>query len=167
MQAVFVYTREAHPGEVIGAHRTVAEKRSRAVQMADRWSVQRPMLVDSLDGALHKAYGTLPNMCWILGRGGTIVYKADWTNARSLDLVVRSLTWERARKGEGQRMVPFRVEWSPKRVSDRPTFLAGLLEAGPSAVDEYIHAMIETYGERSTREMTAWWAEHDPRPRQA
>ncbi len=30
---------------------------------------------------MHLAYGGLPNMSWVLGRGGLILYKAMWTSA--------------------------------------------------------------------------------------
>ncbi|MBW3619514.1 MAG: hypothetical protein KY461_04665 [Actinobacteria bacterium] len=46
---MFVYTREAHPGEHVG----------------------------------------LPNMTWVIGRGGRIVYKADWTSAENVEGFVR------------------------------------------------------------------------------
>jgi len=34
-----------------------------------------------LEGTVHLAYGGLPNMSWVLGRGGFILYKAMWTSA--------------------------------------------------------------------------------------
>ena len=30
---------------------------------------------------MHRAYGLLPNMSWVLDRGGAILYKAMWTSA--------------------------------------------------------------------------------------
>jgi len=30
---------------------------------------------------VHRDYGLLPNMSWVLDRGGSILYKAMWTSA--------------------------------------------------------------------------------------
>jgi hypothetical protein len=45
----------------------------------------RPILVDDVEGTVHSAYGRMPNMSWVLDRGGTILYKAEWTSAARVD----------------------------------------------------------------------------------
>lgn len=52
-----------------------------AARLRDELGITRPILVDDFEGALHRAYGGLPNMSWVLGRGGVILYKAMWTSA--------------------------------------------------------------------------------------
>ncbi len=71
VRSVFIYTREAHPGEHIRHHGGMDDKRQNARLFRDECRVQRPILLDSLDGAAHRAYGMLPNMTWIIGRGVT------------------------------------------------------------------------------------------------
>ncbi len=67
---LFVYTREAHPGERYGPHRSMEQKLTHARAFKERGQVERPILVDDLVGTGHKLYGALPNMSYIIaGRG--------------------------------------------------------------------------------------------------
>ena len=59
----------------------MADKRAAARRLRDEVGVTRPILVDDLEGSVHRAYGTMPNMTWVLGRRGQILYKAQWTSA--------------------------------------------------------------------------------------
>lgn len=67
--SVFVYTREAHPGERFPAHRSPEQKLAHARAFRERCAIERPILVDDLEGTGHRLYGTLPNMTYLLGRG--------------------------------------------------------------------------------------------------
>src|SRR5579862_2046994 len=79
--SLFVYTREAHPGEHLPHHTTFEQKLTHARRLRDEQHMRRRILVDALDGPVHRAYGALPNMTWIVLRGGVIAYKAAWTDA--------------------------------------------------------------------------------------
>ena len=68
--AVFLYTHEAHPGEQYPHLTSMAQKFNHARALRDILGVTRPILVDSLDGACHRAYGSMPNMTWIFSRSG-------------------------------------------------------------------------------------------------
>ena len=70
-----------HPGEHLPAHRSLQDKHAAARRLRDELAIKRPVLVDDLEGTVHAAYGLMPNMSWVLGRGGTILYKAMWTSA--------------------------------------------------------------------------------------
>ena len=89
VRSVFVYTREAHPGELYRHHSSMDGKRENARALRSVVGLKRQVLLDSLDGAAHHAYGLLPNMTWIFGRGGLILYKSAWTDP---DDVAESLT---------------------------------------------------------------------------
>ena len=52
-----IYTREAHPGEKVFAHGSFEEKIQNACRMRDEEKLTVPLLVDSLDGAVHQTYG--------------------------------------------------------------------------------------------------------------
>jgi len=158
VQSVFVYTREAHPGENAAPHTSAEDKLAAARRMRDHLQVRRPMLVDSLDGGLHRAYGSLPNMSFVVGQGGLIVYKSSWTDASHLDLVARRMVAEAEPLATGMRRVPFHVEWAPLRLRDDVGFLDGLLTAGPTAVVEYISAVAASHGEGAARRLRAWWS---------
>ncbi len=93
---MFVYTREAHPGEKIPHHSSMAQKLEHARLYQARWSVRRAILVDELDGPVHRAYGMLPNMTYIVNSAGRIVYRADWTDAHTVEWVLEYLQHEAA-----------------------------------------------------------------------
>lgn len=157
---VFVYTREAHPGEHY-PHLTSTEQKIRhARDMVERDGMTRPMLVDDLEGTVHHAYGRLPNMSCIVGGGGKVVYRAAWTDADNLRLALeRTVGWRRQQR-EGAQLRPFYVEWQANVVADRLRFVQVLEKtAGPRAVTEYIDAVEESMGAGLAREMRAWWDE--------
>lgn len=155
---IFVYTREAHPGELYPHHSSFAQKLEHARAMVRRDSMARPMLVDDLQGTLHHAYGRLPNMSYIVGGGGKILYRASWTEAENLRLVLdRIVGWRQAQR-EGTTLRPFHVEWQPSVAADRRGFVKVLLEtAGPRAVTEYVEALDYTMGEGVARPLREWW----------
>jgi hypothetical protein len=134
---VFFYVREAHPGEYLPHHTSFAQKVAQARAFRDEQQVRRRILVDALDGAGHQLYGGLPNMTWIVLRGGTLAYKGAWTDADD----VRSAMETIARLGElrrrGGRLAPFWTERLGYRVVDQAAFNAGLVRNGPKAVAEF------------------------------
>src|SRR3972149_11186116 len=81
VRSVFIYTREAHPGENYRHHRSMEDKRSNARAFLEHSKVRRQILLDDLEGTAHRAYGLLPNMTWIVGRRGVVHYKSAWTSA--------------------------------------------------------------------------------------
>ena len=81
--SVFIYSHEAHPGEHYPHHTSFEQKMAHAHKLVSLFNVKRPVLVDSLNGDCHRAYGSMPNMCWIFARGAVPVYKADWTDVDS------------------------------------------------------------------------------------
>ncbi|MCO4747364.1 MAG: hypothetical protein KC912_21370 [Proteobacteria bacterium] len=153
---MFIYTRESHPGERFPAVHSLADKLAHARAFARDMGMERPMLVDDIDGTLHRAYGGLPNMSFVLDRSARVVYKANWTDARTLDAACEQLVHElRAREG-GQRLAPYTVEWAPKRINERAPFMEGLMQNGPTAVHEFMAAIEAVHGKKALREMEAW-----------
>lgn len=167
MSFVFVYTREAHPGERYARLSSIEQKLQHARDMVVRDSFKRPMLVDDLDGTLHHAYGRLPNMTYVIGGGGRVLYRASWTDAESLDLVVDRIVRQRVERREGVVHRPFYAEWEPSVVADRQTFIEVLLETvGPRAVTEFIDAVGHSQSEQAARPLRQWWEAHAHAPEQ-
>lgn len=140
---VFLYVREAHPGERVGAHRTFADKLRSAEMLRQRWHVERSILVDDLSGTLHQAYGLLPNMAYVVDRRGRVTYRADWTDAKAIEMALRYLSGETNARAGGERVAPFYSEILGHRTtSNYPrVFLEGLWAAGGErAVQEFIAA---------------------------
>ena len=157
---VFIYVREAHPGENYPCHTSVEEKISNAQDMVIKWDIRRQMLVDDLEGTVHQAYGSLPNMTYILGVGGTIIYRASWTDERTIRMALEQIMYERGHRRNRTRVTPYFVEWIPQRVNDRIEFIEGLAnDAGPRAVEEFIRAVENTTNEVTAKPMWDWWEE--------
>jgi hypothetical protein len=54
---VFIYTREPHPGENVGHHDSFGRKLACARLLAEEAGIGRDILVDDLDGGVHRATG--------------------------------------------------------------------------------------------------------------
>ena len=140
VNSVFLYSHEAHPGEHYPHLTSMEQKFRHAEALRDVYGVTRPIYVDSLDGACHRAYGSMPNMTWIFNRAGQIMYKADWTDVDSVELAVEYLLRVNERRRNREALGPFRVEKLDFREIDRDAFYRGLEEAGPKAVKEFSEA---------------------------
>jgi hypothetical protein len=78
----------------------------------------------------------MPNMSWVLDRGGRVLYKAEWTSAvRIGDFLER----RQAQRAEGAR-APFHTEQLELRTLDRDAFYRGLERNGPRAGTEFARA---------------------------
>ena len=135
--AIFVYTHEAHPGENYPHLTSMEQKFRHARDLRDLLGVTRPILVDALDGACHRAYGSMPNMSWIFTQSGVPVYKADWSDVHSLENAVEYFINVTGRRHSGERLAPFLVERLGFRHQDQAAFYNGLERNGPKAVREY------------------------------
>lgn len=150
VQFIFLYTREAHPGDNKLHHTSMEQKLQHARDFVEMWEIDRPMYVDDLEGPIHHAYGLLPNMTWIINSVGKIVYKADWTDKRTVRVAVEQLVAERDMRRERKRMTPYNVEWQPNRDNPQVDFIGGLYDVpGERAVEELIAAHRATNGEEA------------------
>jgi hypothetical protein len=85
---IFVYVREAHPGEVYPPHQYDEQKMMHAQSFKERLSIERPILVDSLYGKIHRIYGGVSNMSWIVDHTGHVAFRAAWTVAADIEAAV-------------------------------------------------------------------------------
>jgi hypothetical protein len=138
--SVFVYTHEAHPGENYPHLTSMEQKFRHARDLREVLGVRRPILLDALDGACHRAYGSMPNMTWIFARSGVPVYKSDWTDAGSVANAIEYFTDVSERRRSKERLAPFRVERLDFRTQDHVDFFAGLERNGPKAIREFREA---------------------------
>jgi hypothetical protein len=138
--SIFLYTHEAHPGEHYPHLTSMEQKFRHARDLRDILGVARPILLDALDGACHRAYGSMPNMTWIFNGSGAPIYKSDWTDARSVENAVEYFLDVVARRRGGARLAPFHVERLDYRTQDQAAFYRGLERNGPKAVREFREA---------------------------
>lgn len=136
VRSVFIYTREAHPGEEYRHHTTMDGKRANARALRAVVGIRRRILLDALDGPMHRAYGSLPNMTWIFGRGGLILYKSAWTDPEDVEDSLGRALDGLARRVKGDKL-PFYSERLSWRVRDDDTFRELLTRCGPQAVSDF------------------------------
>lgn len=136
----FVYTREAHPGERVGHHRTFSDKLANARLLRDEIGIRRPIVVDDLAGSSHLAYGAMPNMTWVIGRGGQILYKADWTSAANVEAFLHRYLRGRSRRPPSGAVAPYLTEQVEFRDVDREAFYQRLRRNGPRSYEEFKRA---------------------------
>ena len=98
---VFLYTREAHPGENYPAHRSMEQK---------------------------------------VGRGGTALFRCDWTDPPTVRSVLEYVLESRGRRREGLRLAPFYAEFAGYRWNDQEQCEKGPRWAGPQAVEDFRRA---------------------------
>ena len=137
VRAVFIYTHEAHPGENYPHLTSMEQKYRHAKALRDILGVCRPILLDALDGACHRAYGSMPNMTWIFSQSGIPVYKSDWSDVCSVENALEYFLQIPERRRAGERLVPFQVERLDYRNQDREKFYNSLERNGQKAVDEF------------------------------
>ena len=122
------------------------------------------MLVDDVKGTTHRAYGTLPNMTYILSAGGSIIYRANWTDERTIRMALEQILHERSNRRAGTRVTPYYVEWQPQRANERERFMDGLQDIGERAVEEFIAAVEHTEGENAVKVLRNWQAKKQSQP---
>ena len=136
VSSIFIYSREAHLGEIYRHHSTMDDKRHHAKALRDDVGIRRRILLDDVEGTAHQAFGTLPNMTWIFGCGGLILYKAAWTNPIDIEQSLEHCIGGLERRAKGDKM-PFYSEHLSWRERDNDTFRELLERCGPQAVTDF------------------------------
>ena len=90
VQFLVIYIREAHPGSRQGPHQSMEEKISLARKIQQDYGEIRSVLVDDLDGSMHQAYGSFPNMVYVINPQGEVVYRCDWAFPHLIDKVLQN-----------------------------------------------------------------------------
>jgi len=131
---VFIYTREAHPGENVPCHDSYQHKLGCAALLRDEAGIGRDILVDDLAGTVHRAYGLMPNMTWVIDRGGRVAYKANWTSAANVEAFLDRFLAARTQHPAGTAYETQQIEF---RHTDRNRFTEHLLRNGRRAAAEF------------------------------
>ena len=146
---MFIYTREAHPGENVPCHDSFERKLDCARLLREEAGIGRDILVDDLVGTVHRAYGCMPNMTWVIGRGGRVDYKANWTSAANVEAFLGRFLAARGEHSPGTASVMYETQQTEFRSTDRQRFTEHLLRNGPRAAREFANAT-ELWARRST-----------------
>jgi hypothetical protein len=131
IEFVLLYVREAHPGTQAREHSALADK----LALADRTVAEEPelrtVLVDDIEGSAHRAYGSLPNMVYVIDPAGTVVFRGAWNNVGVLTQVLDRLAGGRAPTG-------LRMAFRPVAPG---VLLRVLRRAGWDAVLDFVRAL--------------------------
>ena len=99
--------------------------------------VQSTILVDDVAGTGHELYGTLPNMTYVIDRGGKVLFRSDWTDPPTIERVLDYILDARKQRREGLRMAPFYSETVGYRWSDLGKHHEVLERAGSQALSDW------------------------------
>lgn len=91
IEFLFVYVREAHPGERIPAHRSMRHKMEAARQLRDEEEIVMPVVVDDVRGSIHRKYSRLPNPAFLIDKAGRVAYRCMWAKPDELGSAIEEL----------------------------------------------------------------------------
>ncbi len=132
-----LYTRESHPAENYPAHRSFEQKLACARDLQRLEGVEFPILVDHLDGRIHRAYGVWPNALFVIHKDGRLVFRSNMANHRELrEFLEDLLAGEKARE-EGEIT---HVQYSERVLAhqaDQAAHRRVYERAGPKAFEDY------------------------------
>ena len=132
-----LYTREPHPAENYPAHSSWEQKLTAARALKELEDVRFPILVDSLDGKIHRSYGAWPNALFVIHKDGRLIFRCNMANDRELRQFLEDLmiAEDAAAKGRvlhlqySERVIPHEADQAThRRVYER---------AGLKAFEDY------------------------------
>jgi len=91
VQFIFVYVREAHPGDEIPAHALYDDKVEAAELLREEEDIEMPIIVDDLRGSIHRKYGKLPNPTYLIDKSGRVAFRCLWTDAGVVEEALEEL----------------------------------------------------------------------------
>jgi hypothetical protein len=101
----FVYTREAHPGDKLGAHTSYEDKVDAAELLRKEESIDIPIIVDEVNGNIHRKYGKLPNPTFIIDKSGRIAFRSLGTRASVINAALDELLEVQHEEGKDHAIV--------------------------------------------------------------
>jgi peroxiredoxin len=99
IEFLFVYVREAHPGEVIPAHKSMREKTEAARLLRDEEDMNMPIVVDDLRGTIHRKYSKLPNPAFLIDKSGRVSFLSMWSRPAELERAIQELLEQQEERG--------------------------------------------------------------------
>jgi peroxiredoxin len=132
-----LYTRESHPAENYGAHSSFEQKLSYARDLQRLEDVRFPIIVDHLDGRIHRAYGVWPNALFVIHKDGRLIFRSNMATGRELQQYLEDLLSAERSAAEGK---VTHLQYSERvlpHVADQATHRRVYERAGPKAFEDY------------------------------
>lgn len=125
---ITLYTREAHPGEVIPQPHDITDKIEHARRLAERDRYAWHVAVDDVSGSLHQYLDLKPNAGYVVDAEGRIAFRTLWSSdTRSLRAALGAVA-----RGEAPARATSRAMVGPM-MQALPGVDAVVRRAGPSA----------------------------------
>jgi peroxiredoxin len=134
---ILLYTRESHPAENYAAHKTLEQKILYARDLQRLEDVHFPILVDHLDGRIHRAYGAWPNALYVIHKDGRLIFRSNMANDRELRQFLDDLLAAERAAADGK---VTHLQYSERvlpHVADQATHRRVYERAGPKAFEDY------------------------------
>src|SRR5918994_4466121 len=102
-----LYVREAHPGDRYAQPQTFDDKLRLAREYRKRDSIPWPIVVDDIDGTLHRALDAKPNAAYLVDIDGRIAQRVLWSNdERGLRHAIQALLAHREYAQHESTLIP-------------------------------------------------------------
>jgi alkyl hydroperoxide reductase subunit AhpC len=132
-----LYTRESHPAENYPAHDSLGRKLAHAGELQRLEEVRFPILIDHLDGRIHRAYGVWPNALFVIHKDGRLIFRSNMASDRELRQFLEDLLAAEKAATEGQVTHWQYSERVLPHVADQATHRRVYERAGPKAFEDY------------------------------
>jgi peroxiredoxin len=132
-----LYTRESHPAENYAAHSSFDQKLAYARELKRLENIQLPILVDHLDGRIHRAYGVWPNALFVIHKDGRLIFRSNMANHGELRQFLDDLLAVEKAAAEGR---VIHLQYSERVLpheADQATHRRVYERAGPKAFEDY------------------------------
>jgi peroxiredoxin len=134
---LLLYTRESHPAENYPAHSSFEQKLAYARDLQRLENVQVPIVVDHLDGRIHRAYGVWPNALFVIHKDGRIIFRSNMANHRELREFLEDLLSGEKAQANGKITHLQYSERVLAHEADQATHRRVYERAGPKAFEDY------------------------------
>ena len=132
-----LYTRESHPADNYAAHASFEQKLAYARDLKRLENIQIPILVDHLDGRIHRAYGVWPNALFVIHKDGRLIFRSNMASHGELRQFLDDLLAVEKAAGEGRVTHLQYSERVMPHEADRATHRRVYERAGPKAFEDY------------------------------
>jgi len=132
-----LYTRESHPAENYGAHTSLEQKTAYARELQKLEDIRFPILVDHLDGRIHRAYGLWPNALFVIHKDGRLIFRSNMANHTELRQFLKDLLAAENAAAVGRVL---HLQYSERVIAheaDQATHRRVYERAGPKAFEDY------------------------------
>lgn len=141
VQFLYVYVREAHPGENLPSHRSMDDKISAAEFFREEEEIEMPVLVDESNGRVHRKYGALPNPTFLIDKGGRVSFRALSTRASVIEKALDELLERQVERGVDHVVVGGGEDAIMPSVKSMLHAHRALERGGASAIDDFRREM--------------------------